>query len=339
MNNGLTPTEADKVFNQMRSAMSASDTDKLNSLFETNEELEQVQEEPEKQKSEELEQSTSEEDESTQTTKEEDELPETNSPTEVAEEVDENKGKEPDELSKLKEQLTKYQKENQALKSQAGRVPFVQRQVSELTKKLEQLTNAATPSNLPSTKLTEKLKDKLKVISDTDPELAKAIIDSIATASDEVASDNIQRNQETLTLFRDMNLEEQKAAEMHSLLEEYPNAPEVFASDTWKSWKKTQSEGVQRLAGSGLAKEVSLAFELYAKDMMAQYPDLATPKVEEKQPTQNTQAAKVAEVREQRKASTTNVRTPSAPAKVSQPDNPELLFQQMYDEIRKKNNG
>ncbi|UFK09594.1 hypothetical protein [Xanthomonas phage DES1] len=335
--NGLSQTEADKLFNQMSKAVSTSDNEKLNSLFNTEEE--QVQEEPEKTDPAEQE-TSSDTDESTQDNTEEEQDLTTDTPEESAVKDEKEEDQEPEALKQLREQLAKVQKENQSLKSQAGRVPFVQRQVSELTKKLEELSkHSSTPSNLPSAKLAPKLQEKLKAISETDPELAKVIAESIAAATDEVASDNMLRHQETLSLLRDTHLEEQKQAELSALLDEYPNAPEVFASADWKSWKQSQSEAVRSLASSGFARDVSLAFEMYAKDMMARHPELAVKVESPAVAAKNEQAAKVAEVREQRKASSTNVRTPSAPAKVNLPDDPELLFKQMYAQINKERTG
>lgn len=336
----LSPTEADKLFAQINGAMSADDNVKLTELTASAEgevaEVEQAQEEPEQETtSDEQVEDTSSEDTTTQDGKESQESDTPPEPPAQAESVETAQAKEPNELELLKDQLAKLKKENHGLKSQAGRVPSVQRQVAELTKKLEELQTASTPSNLPSSKLTAKLQDSLKDIEKTDPALAKAIIDAVNAASDEVATDNIARNREVLTTIRDSAIEEQKQVQMGLLLEDYPNAIEIFKSDGWKTWKQDQSENVQRLAASGQAKDVSLAFELYARDMIAKHPELA----QKETPAANPQAAKVEEARQQRQAASVQVTTKAAPAKVKMPDDPELLFKQAWADIEKQQSG
>lgn len=339
-NTSLSQTEADKLFAQINGAMSADDNTKLTELttapeVELEPEVEQVQEEPEKETPSEEQENTSSEDTTTQDGKEAKESDTPSEGTPPAESVEKEQTKEPTELELLKDQLAKLKKENHGLKSQAGRVPSVQRQVTELTKKLEELQNASTPSNLPSSKLTPALKEKLKEIEKTDPALAQAIIDSVAAASDAVASDNIARNRDVLTAIRDTAVEEQKSVQMGILLEDYPNALEIFKSDGWKAWKQEQSENVQRLAASGFAKDVGLAFELYARDMIAKHPELAPKET----PAANPQAAKVEEARQNRQAASVQVTTKAAPAKVKMPDDPELLFKQAWAEIEKQQSG
>ena len=337
MNDNLTQAEAEKLFAQVSKSISADDPVKLSELMTPS--AVEPQEVEEKEENQVEEQGESSSDANTTQVNQEEVQEESGSPSEEtqAEPVEEEQVEEPSELTKLKEQLDKLKKENHSLKSQAGRVPSVQRQVAELTKKLEELTNASTPSNLPSAKLAPKLKEKLNKISETDPELAQAIIDSVAAASDEVAFDNLARNQDTIALLRDLHIEEQKQQQMNLLLEEYPNAIDIFKSDAWKSWKNEQSEAVQRLAGSGFARDVALAFELYAKDMIAKHPELA-PKAETPAST-NAQATKIEEARQHRKATSVNVATKAAPAQVKLPDDPELLFKQAYADIQKQLKG
>lgn len=325
--NDLTHAEAEKLFNQTSRAISASDDEKLNALYESEESQEETEMED---VSDELEDSTSEE----ESASDEQEVNfESESPDDTADSVANGEDEEPDELTKLKDQLAMLKSENHKLKSQAGRAPVAQRQVAELTKKLEELQNASTPSNLPSAKLAPKLQETLKGIEETDPELARTIAAAIASASDEIASDNLSRSRETLSMLRDMHLEEQKQEQMSILLDEFPNAIEIFRSDSWKSWKQEQSAAVQQLAGSGLARDVAFAFDLYAKAMVEKHPELAA------SASNNPQAEKIAEARQQRKTSSVQVATKNAPAKQKMPDDPDAIFKQAYAAISKERLG
>ena len=161
--------------------MRNDDSEKLASLFETEEVPDEedtitpdvpVEDEPEPE----------EEDKENDDPQEEEDTPA--DPDEVI--TDEPEPKEPDELSKLKDQLDKLSKENHALRSQAGRVPHVQRRLQELDKKLEELNKRnASPSNQHSDAILE----ALKAIKETDPELASSVAEAIGRATSGVADD------------------------------------------------------------------------------------------------------------------------------------------------------
>ncbi len=254
--------------------------------------------------------------------------------------VDEVPGQEPDELAKLREQLDKLGKENHALKSQAGRVPHVQRRLKELEQKLEELNQkASSPSNHPSATIKPKVLEQLKGIRETDPELADAVAKAIEQATSEVATDAINRQREQLTLLRDQERAAYNAEQVSLLLEMVPNAKDVVASPQWSEWKNAQPDVVVRLAESDDAQSVALAMRLYAEHMKAKYPQLAAP-AENKQVAKpsDEDAAKAAKIEQERLArqqKAANVGSPAAQGKVSLPDDPEALFKKFSDEIRK----
>lgn len=257
---------------------------------------------------------------------------------------DEPKADEPkDELSELRAQLEKVSKENHALRSQAGRVPHLQRQFKELDRKLEELANKAnSPSNRPSTTLLPKVKEALKGIQETDPDLADAVAKAIAEATDGLAKESFDRDRETLTLLRDNDYEAYREYEVSRLLQMYPNAKEVFLSSSFKEWKKEQPQGVIALVESDSADDVSRAFKLYADDMASKYPDL----VKKQEPVQtpaapapSPEAAKIEEERNRKKNTAVSVQTPNAPGKSELPDDPEALFKLYSEQIRKQRSG
>lgn len=350
MSEELSDKEAQKLFNQIGKALVGGDSEKIDELFSNPSTSEVVEEEkveespaetPEKTPTEEVVEETPEK------TEEEDKSknPQEEKPADSTEETKETK--EPDELTKLREQLAKLESDNHALRSQAGRVPHVQRRLQELDKRLEELSKRATsPSSQTLEKIQPKLQARLKALKETDPELADLLEGSITDAISGVAEDAFSREKETLTLLREVESTEHRSHEIDRLLEMYPNAPEVFKSDAWKSWKKEQTEAVRALAGSDNADDVSFAFEKYAKDMMTRYPELAAKTAEEvpvvtktPDPAAVAEAQKIEQNRQRKNATNVVVSSPAAPAKTQVPDNPEELFKRYSESIRKEITG
>lgn len=333
----LSDKEAQELFAQASAAIKEADNLKLNELMSTTEEEEEEQRE----------ETTSEESEVVDeaTEEEQDKTDPPSGKTEEATEEDEGDDPPKDELSELREQLQKMQKENHALRSQAGRMPHVQRKIKELDAKLEELNQrAASPSNRPSAAINEKVKDALKGIGETDPELATAIAQAVATAISGQEDHILSREQETLKLLREQEYSAYQSAEVERLLEVYPNAPEVFNSPSWKQWKSKQTERVLALAESDSADDVFLAFDIYAKDMVAQNPELGktadTEDTAAKSAEENAKkAAQIEQERKRKQATSVVVGSPAAQGKVSLPDDPQALFERFSSEIRKNISG
>lgn len=344
MSNPLSDEEATKLFNEISSNM--SDPNKVDELLKAagNEEPAPSPEEETTPAVTEPEKPTPEKEEETPPSKEAETPPE-EKVTEKAEAKEEPK----DELAELRAQLDKVSKENHALRSQAGRVPHVQRKIKELDLKLEELSKkTASPSNRPSTAIQTKLAEKVKTIKDTDPELAAIlsdVIDGIGAAADGVADESLNREKETLTLLRNSELETYRATQAERLLEMYPNAPDVFASASWKEWKSKQSAGVQALASSDSADDVGRAFKIYAEDMVIAHPELAKKTEEAKaapveaKPEDTSKAAQIEEERNRKKATAASVASPNAAGKSALPEDPEALFRKFSEDIRKQRMG
>lgn len=270
---------------------------------------------------------------------------ETSPPDEADEELpdEEDKGTGVDkELAELKAQLESMKKENHALKSQAGRVPHVQKRLRELDKKLEEL-KSASPSSQTSTKIKPKLDELLSDLKETDSVLAETIARAIEQATNGVDEELRAREIENLSFMREREAREYQAQEASRLLEMYPNAKEVFTSPHWAEWKEKQSEGVLALATSSNADDVARAFKLYADDMVAQYPDLAKSTADTAKKTDDPEAAakakKIEEERARKKQTAANIHSPSAQGKTALPDDPEALFKKFSEQIRKERTG
>lgn len=306
--------DINKLFNDVSKAMQEDDSNKLSELL--------AQETPEEEEEEHP----------------EEELPADEPEDEPVEEVEEESSEEspPEEADKdpledLRAQLAAMQKENQALRSQAGRVPHVQRKLDELDKKLAQLT--ASPSSQASAKITPKVDSLLKDIDETDPVLAKALREVVATAVEGIDEEHRSREIENLKSLREQEARAYQEAEAQRLLEMYPMAPQVFQSPQWAEWKKEQPDHILKLAQSNNADAVALAFDLYAKDMQAKHPELAV------QAGGNDKANKVEEERQRKQRTAANLESANAPVKGKGPQNPEALFAKFSEEIRKELNG
>jgi ElaB/YqjD/DUF883 family membrane-anchored ribosome-binding protein len=255
-------------------------------------------------------------------------------------EKDKNKPQESDELTKLREQLEKLNKENHALKSQAGRVPHVQKRLRELDKKLEELTkNQTSPSSQVATKLQAKIDAALKDVKKDDAELADAITKAIIEATQGVADESSTKEIETLRFLREQEAKAYQQEQLEILLENHPNAPEVFRSPHWNKWKESQSSAIQALADSNTAEDVMFAFKKYKDDMLRQHPDLA-PKADT-QPNEDAaaKAKKIEEERQRKKNNAADVRSPNAAGKKLMPDDPEALFKKYAEQFRKERTG
>lgn len=322
----LTDAEAQKIFREVQGAIKDNDTAKLDTLLtveseevETPVEVEVPAEEPEVETPENAENTPSEETEEGTT------------------ETVDTTTEEPEALVAMRKQLENLQKENHSLRSQAGRVPHVQRKLKELDEKLKELDKRSTsPSSRPSTTIAPKISEALKGIEETDPELAKTIAAAIAQATDGVAEDFDKRERESLTLSKEEALKEYRQEQIDILLDQYPNAPDVFNSPQWKEWKKSQSAAMQTLAGSDAADDVVFALGKYADDMVKKYPELAK---SNEQPAANAEAAKIEADRLRKKTTGATVSSPAAASKVKLPDDPVALFKMYSEQIRKERLG
>lgn len=244
---------------------------------------------------------------------------------------------EPDELAKLREQLDKLGKENHALKSQAGRVPHVQRRLKELEERLEAL-NKPSPANHPSATIQPKVLEQLKGIREADPELADAVAKAIEEATSGFAAETVARQRELLELQRNQELASYQSEQVGLLLEMIPNAKEVVASPQWSEWKNAQSADIVRLAESDDAQSVALAMRLYGDAMRVKYPQLASPiqKTDSNKPSDEdaAKAAKIEQERIARQAAASKVNASNVTPQGGLPDDPEALFNKYYADIR-----
>lgn len=317
----MTTTTDNDLFNQISKAMQEDDSTKLSSLLaqETPEEEEQPEEEL-----------PADEPEDTNIQDEQDE------PSEEDGEEQEVATEEVDPLAALRAELAELKKNQQSLSSQAGRVPSLQRKLAEYDRQLADLKKNAT-SGTTSDKVKPKLDEALKDLEDTDPALASAIRNAVGGALSEVDTGSAAREISRIESLREAEYAEYVDAQKEVLLNKYPNVSEVFASDSWKTWKKEQPKHVLELAGADSAEAVIMALDIYRRDMIAKHPELANQKTETA--VVDERALQIEESRKKQQQRAANLDSGKPPARSKGPSDPEALFKQFSEEIRKDIRG
>lgn len=334
MSEQMSEKEAQALFAETSKALQENDTAKLSTLME---------EKPLENKEEPVLEAKPEvvippkEEEKVEDTKE---APvESAAPVEKKEEVksEEEAKPAPTELELLKEKLDKAEKDNKALRSQAGRIPHVQRRISELDKKLADLAEKAKEPPQAS----KDVEELLKGVKETDPELADAIAKAIEKATSKVAETVTEKEKDNLIFQRNSEAQVYLDHETNRLLSMYPNAREVFKDPHWESWKNEQSPRVAGLAESGNADDVSMAFQKYAADMAAKFPELNKQQEQAKPAaaSSNEAAQKIEAERQRKKETTANVGSPTAQGKTELPSDPKALFEYWSSKIAKDRLG
>lgn len=333
MTNTLTADEANKLFNEVSKAVQDGDSTALHDVLaqETPEDEEQT----DKDTSAEEEVDTSEaEDDSEQDTNDE--------PADEAGNEEEEDGKDKDPIAGLRSEIETLRKELQTSKSQLGRVSSLQSRLAKLDQQLREKTSST--SGRITEKVDPKIRAALKDLEDTDPALANSVAAAIKAALEEVESTSNAQTVETLQTLREVDydsyIEEQKGI----LLNKYPNAPQVFASSHWKTWKANAPEHIKSLASSDSAEAMLMALDLYKQDMIKQYPDLAkgeqTAEAPKEAPLVNEEAQRIEAERNKKKRTAANVsggKSPAVPGKT--PSDPNAIFREAMELARKRRDG
>lgn len=229
------------------------------------------------------------------------------------------------------------------VKSELGRVPFLQRKVEELSR---QLSEPRTPTQVPAatkTSLTgSKFAEKLAEARAVDPALAdllEAMRDDIVAPLREELTNEVNQ---TKALFADKEQEQLWQSEKTKLLQMIPEADAAFKHPLYKQWKNEIPENLHRLASSIYADEVSIALEQFSKWVGVHHPELVAPPQQQAAATtttttnSNDAVAKLAADRA-RKLNSTLPRTSAQSPKGGDgiPDNPEELFNYLTAKIAK----
>lgn len=249
-----------------------------------------------------------------------------------------------DEIEALKKELHRY-------KSDAGRVPHMQRRMAELERELRAV-KARNPDNpdasksaqvdVNSVELDEETKAQIEELRAIDPVYAKTV-ERAAKAAIAAASSRFQNSFDTYVSEEQRAEDERFYIEQKALLTEMiPRHEEIFATPEWKQWKESLSPGKRAMAESAYADEVAQAIYAFAADMQryqqahAQAPQQqpAAPAT----PSQSTPSAEESEVHKARQNKIAKAAgVPNTAAKKTQEFDPEKVFEQAYNDIVKTN--
>ena len=162
-----------------------------------------------------------------------------------------------DELAALRDQLHRA-------KSDAGRVPHLNRRVQELERQLASVKTPATtpdtPSEIPTT-----LKEKLDRMRDIDPEMTE-LLETMYRTNAEATNEVASAYQRSVDLQTQRQEQEHIQNEYQKVLASIPEAEEVFRSNEWEKWVAMLSPNHKAMALSADANEVITAIQAFKVD-------------------------------------------------------------------------
>lgn len=239
-----------------------------------------------------------------------------------------------------------YKAENERLlqevhryKSDAGRVPNLQRRLAELEKELRAKPTPAARNPEPqvseaTSKLPPELQQKLDALREIDPDLA-TILEAIRDNSQQGA---IQYTEQQLRQMEEEREELQARAfydeQLQQLEQAVPDAMKIFSMPQWPEWKAGLTPGQRAMTESGYASDMVIAINAY-KHYLQQTGQMPAPQAPVAQPTaEELEAKKVQEARARRQD--TAVNSKGTPAKREEPFDENKFFTEMYQKIGKE---
>lgn len=229
------------------------------------------------------------------------------------------------------------------LRSDAGRVPFLQRRLADLERELRaqkaRSSNAGTdtstpakPADLSSIELDEETRKEIAAVAEYDPVVAKAIerMTKLAIHTAKAGDDRI------VNTFTDSDREaeeqrfymEQKA----ELTRMIPQHEAVFAMPEWRQWKATLTPGQLALAESSYASEVGQAIYAFAADMQRRSGTQQAADTQDT-PANPPEKTDVSKARDKKVGAAAEVKNPAA--KADEPFDEDKYFSEMYNKAGK----
>lgn len=358
--NGLSESEQnkndteDKDFGSIAKALSEGNQDELDRLMAVKEEDE---EDPSKKKPDE----SPDTDEDDTKDEEEDTSEESKKEKEDEEDKDEESDDDDEPLFEEKKEPEKGKKKEAAtpaaspatdknleqelhrLRSDAGRVPFMQRRLAELERELraykartpdssKESKSAPTAEALAKIELDPDTKKEIEDLKEIDPVLARTLervsklaIHNANTRTDHVVETFTQSEREA----EEQRFYMEQKAELSRMI---PRHDEVFSMPEWREWKDTLTPGQRALAESAYANEVAQAIYAFADHMRRREgvtdEDGKTPSTPTPKPK-----TEVSEARSRKVGSTADVK--SSAAKHDEPFDEDKYFREMYNKIGK----
>lgn len=170
-----------------------------------------------------------------------------------------------DDVAKAKAELESLRSDLHRYKSDAGRVPFLNRRVQELERQLEDARRSPAPKPDAKVELPSGVRERIERIREVDPETADAM-EEVYKASAAKAEEVRAAQEAEITNRRQREDEEYLHKEAERLFAIIPEAPQVFASEKWRLWKSKLPPNFRALAESSNADEVAEALRNFKVD-------------------------------------------------------------------------
>lgn len=229
-------------------------------------------------------------------------------------------------IAQLRKELEEAKKVEHRLKSDAGRVPGLQSKLSAVEAKLDAMAAKAATRNEDGSvddgaSVDDAFDDEhFALIAETDPTLAAALKSVMGKVIKRTQTQGVDAAREVTKAFRETDEEVARQTEWNALVSVVPDAPDIFNSFAWASYKDTLTPEKLALAQSASASEVIAAITDY--------------KAFVNKAVGSTKANEVAEERQRKlTAGVPGSSTPGARAKA--PDDEKTLFDNAYAEVLK----
>lgn len=249
------------------------------------------------------------------------------------------------------DRLAEMERELHKARSDAGRVPYIQRRMQELERELRASKArppvSATTATVDASQIEipPALKKKYDTIRETDPDLADTLEETFR-----MQTALVHTAQETaVKTVTEEQQEREDAAffyqEKAKLLQAVPQAEQIFALPAWKEWKASLTPGRRAIASSGYAEEMVQALYAFAADYQAatgqpliQQPTTTAPVATTPAATAAVETAPednaVKAERERKLAQ--SAQTSTAAAKATEQFDADKYFKEMYDKLGKE---
>ena len=229
-----------------------------------------------------------------------------------------------------KSELERAQREIHRLRSDAGRVPFLQKRLAELERQGRNTTSGREPAKV-DIDPNETIAQKLARYKEIDPELADVLSDVIRDARAQAITHSQQSVEEMRAIEEEAENQRFYNEQIGLLEEAVPQYKQIFAMPEWQEWKDRLTPGQRAMAESGYASEVTQAIYAFGNFMKAR-----TGQANQQQPPAKTEEAKKVQAqRAARQESSPSAK--STPAKKEKEFDADAYFAEQFGKIMKEN--
>ena len=260
---------------------------------------------------------------------------------EAAPEVKESAASTPEVVKTQENEADTLRRELHKLKSDVGRVPFMQSRMKELERELREVklsrnvgVDPADPSK--TVEVPADIKKRIDELREVDPSLATLLEDMAKALRSETQS--TARHVVSSINESEREVEERRTVQeqYEQLLEEVPWAPQAFQSQEWKQWKDSLLPGQRAMAESTYAGDVKVALNEFARVMQARQGSATSVQQVPPAVVVDEEAEKVKRERERKLATGSTSKSPTAKQGSPVLDE-DAAFAEFYAQIQKEN--